>query len=171
MMKKQSSLPQIEDLPSLNAPQLQAVHRKLFGAAHPIANCQHLRRKIAWHLQAAREGGLAESARQYAIAIARSAELRVRISENASRRQDGLPLDQTVTTRVVQTRDARLPMPGSLIVKNYKAQTVVVKVLNEGFEYDGRRFASLSAIAGEVSGTRWNGFAFFGLEKEVRRAR
>jgi hypothetical protein len=57
-------------------------------------------------------------------------------------------LEQTATTTVVQTRDARLPMPGSLIVKNYKAQTVVVKVLNEGFEYDGRRFASLSAIAG-----------------------
>jgi hypothetical protein len=46
-------------------------------------------------------------------------------------------VEQTVTTTVIQTRDARLPMPGSLIVKNYKSQTVVVKVLNEGFEYDG----------------------------------
>jgi hypothetical protein len=80
-------------------------------------------------------------------------------------------LEQTATTTVVQTRDARLPMPGSLIVKNYKAETLVVKVLNEGFEYDGRRFASLSAIACEITGTRWNGFAFFGLEKEARRAR
>ena len=39
-----------------------------------------------------------------------------------------------------------------------------------GFEYDGRRFTSLSAIAGEITGTRWNGFAFFGLDKEARRA-
>lgn len=170
-MKKRGGLPAIGDLPMMNAPQLQAVHRELFGAEHPIANCQHLRREIAWHLQAGKDGGLPESVRQYAIAIARGTELRMRISENASRRQSGVPLDQTVTTTVVQTRDARLPMPGSLIVKKYKAQTVVVKVLNDGFEYDSRRFASLSAIAGEITGTRWNGFAFFGLEKEARRAR
>ena len=47
----------------------------------------------------------------------------------------------------------------------------MVKVLNDGFEYDGRRFSSLSGIAGEITGTRWNGFLFFGLEKEARRAR
>jgi hypothetical protein len=61
-------------------------------------------------------------------------------------------------------------MPGSLIVKKYKADTIVVKVLDDGFEYDRRRFSSLSAIANEITGTRWNGFAFFGLEKEARRA-
>ncbi len=170
-MTKQGKMPQIGDLPRMNAQQLQAVHRELFGAEHAVANCQHLRRKIAWHLQAAKEGGLPESARQYAIAIARGTELRSRISENAARRLAQIPLDQTATTAVVQTRDARLPMPGSLIVKNYKAATIVVKVLNDGFEYDSRRFSSLSAIAGEITGTRWNGFAFFGLEKEARRAR
>lgn len=155
----------------MTAPQLQALHRELFGAEHRIANCQHLRRKIAWHLQAAKSGGLPESVRQYAIAIARGTELRSRIADNASRQLAGVPQDQTVTTKVIQTRDARLPMPGSLVVKKYKDQTVVVRVLNEGFEYDGRRFASLSAIAGDITGTRWNGFAFFGLEKESRRAR
>ena len=170
-MKKRMSLPQIEDLPRMNAAQLQEVHRELFGAEHRIANPQHLRRKIAWHLQAANGGGIPESVRQYAIAVARGTELRSRISENASRRQGGGSLDQTVTTTVVQTGDARLPMPGSLIVKKYKTQTVVVKVLDNGFEYDGRRFASLSAVAGEITGTRWNGFAFFGLEKAARHAR
>src|SRR5450755_1151354 len=123
----------------MSAPQLQAVHRQLFGAKHPVANCQHLRRKIAWHLQAAKEGGLPESVRQYAIGIARGSELRSRISENASRRRTGVPLEETETTTVVQTQDSRLPMPGSLIVKNYKTQTLVVKVLNDGFEYDRRR--------------------------------
>jgi hypothetical protein len=170
-MRKRDGLPQIADLPRMTAPQLQAVHRQLFGAEHPIANCQHLRRKIAWHLQAAQEGGLPESVRQYAIAVARGTELRSRISDNAARRIAQVPLEQTATTKVVQTRDARLPMPGCLIVKKYKTETIVVKVLNDGFEYDGRRFASLSAIAGEITGTRWNGFAFFGLEKEVGRAR
>ena len=56
-MRKRGRLPDIADLPKLGAPQLQAVHRELFGVEHPIANCQHLRRKIAWHLQAATEGG------------------------------------------------------------------------------------------------------------------
>ena len=169
-MRKEKKLPAISDLPRLSAPQLQAAHRELFGADHPIANCQHLRRKIAWHLQAAKEGGLPESIRQYAIAIARGAELRVRIAENLSRRQAAIPLDQSVTTAVVQTRDARLPMPGSLIVKKYKDKTLVVKVRDDGFEYEGRQFTSLSNIAGEVTGTRWNGFAFFGLDREARRA-
>src|ERR1700682_2086578 len=111
-MKKRGRLPAIGDLPGMSAPQLQAVHRELFGAEYPIANCQHLRRKIAWHLQAAKDGGLPESVRQYAIAIALETELRLRLSENASRRRAGAPQEQTVTTTVVQTRDARLPMPG-----------------------------------------------------------
>ena len=169
-MRKEKKLPAISDLPRLSAPQLQAAHREMFGAEHPISNCQHLRRKIAWHLQAAKEGGLPESVRQHAIAIARGAELRVRIAENLSRRQTAIPLEQSVTTAVVQTRDARLPMPGSLIVKKYKERTLVVKVLDNGFEYEDRRFTSLSTIAGEITGTRWNGFAFFGLDREVRRA-
>src|SRR5215471_16596679 len=114
-MKKRDGPPQITDLPGMSAPQLQAVHRELFGREQPIANCQHLRRKIAWHLQAAKYGGLPESVRQYAIAMARGTALRSRISENASRRQTGIALEQTVTTAVIQTRDARLPMPGSLI--------------------------------------------------------
>ena len=46
----------------------------------------------------------------------------------------------------------------------------MVKVLDNGFEYEDRRFTSLSTIAGEITGTRWNGFAFFGLDREVRRA-
>src|SRR5664279_344841 len=130
-MRKRDGPPQIEDLRRMKAPQLQALHKELFGAEHRIANCQHLRRKIAWHMQAAKDGGLPESVRQYAIAIARGTELRSRISENVSRRQAGVPQEQTVTTMVIQTpRDARLPMPGSLIVKHYKDQTIVVKVLN-----------------------------------------
>jgi hypothetical protein len=170
-MKERGTLPKIGNLPGMSASQLQAVHRQMFGTEHPIANCQHLRRKIAWHLQAAKEGALPESVRQYAIAIARGTELRLRIAENADRRRAGFPSEQTVTTKVVQTRDARLPMPGSLIVKNYKTETIVVKVLDNAFEFGGRRFTSLSAIAGEITGTRWNGFAFFGLQKAVRRAR
>lgn len=169
-MRKERPLPGIADLPRLNAAQLQAVHRLLFGAEHPIANCQHLRRKIAWHLQAEKEGGLPEVVRQRAIAIAREVPLRVRITENLSKRQPQIPADQALTSTVVQMRDGRLPMPGSLIVKRYKDRTLVVKVLDDAFEYEGRRYKSLSNIAAEITGTHWNGFAFFGIGKEARRA-
>ena len=111
-MTKRSRLPAIKDLPRMSAAQLQALHKELFGAEHPVANCQHLRRKIAWQLQASKERGLPESVRQYALAIARGTELRLRISENASRRRAGGALEQAVTTRVVQKGDARLPMAG-----------------------------------------------------------
>jgi Protein of unknown function (DUF2924) len=166
-MRRNKRQPEIEDLPALKATQLQAIHRELFGVEHPISNCQHLRRKIAWQMQAVREGGsLPEPVRQYAISIARGTELRSRIAENVTKRHHQLPLNQTAITTIIEARDSRLPMPGSLIVKTYKGETIVIKVLDAGFEYDGRRFTSLSAVAAEITGTRWNGFAFFGLEKK-----
>ena len=170
-MNRTGRLPEIGELPRMGASQLQAVHREMFGAEHRIANCQHLRRKIAWHIQAAKEGGLPESVHQYAVAIARGTELRARITANASRRRDAIPEERSATTAVIQSHDARLPMPGSLLVKKYKGRTLVVKVLDDGFEYDGRRYTSLSAIAGEITGTRWNGFSFFHLGKEARSGR
>ena len=41
-----------------------------------------------------------------------------------------------------------------------------MKVLDEGFEFEGRRYRSLSAIAGEITGTKWNGYLFFGLTEK-----
>ncbi|HNY42182.1 MAG TPA: DUF2924 domain-containing protein [Bryobacteraceae bacterium] len=168
-MKKREGPPDIGQLPRLGPAELQAIHREMFGAEHPIANCQHLRRKIAWHIQAAREGGLPEAVRAFAISIARETELRTRISQNAQRRRDAIPSGLSMTTTVVSpSHDARLPMPGSLITKKYRERTLVVKVLDDGFEYEGRHYTSLSTIAGEITGTRWNGFAFFQLGKEAR---
>jgi Protein of unknown function (DUF2924) len=76
-----------------------------------------------------------------------------------------------VTTSVVPAHDARLPIAGTLLVKDFKDGTIVVRVLDEGFEYDGRRFTSLSAIAKEITGTTWNGYRFFGLLQEDSSAR
>jgi hypothetical protein len=63
-------------------------------------------------------------------------------------------------------------MPGSLLVRDYRGQQVIVKVLEDGFEYADRRYSSLTAIAQEVTGTKWNGVLFFGLTgKEVADAK
>lgn len=68
----------------------------------------------------------------------------------------------------------RLAIPGCHVpapASCAPSATAVVKVLPAGFEFDGRHFPSLSAIAREVTGTRWNGFLFFGLVKPFRHAR
>lgn len=161
----------LERLAKMGILELRQLHRDLLGMDHPMPNSEHLRRKIAWHVQAEAEGGLPESARRHALAIAREVQLRVRVCVNARRRQNGTPIDQTLTTAVAPSHDSRLPMPGSLVVKEFKSRTIVVKVLDDGFEYDGRRFTSLSAIAKEITGTKWNGYLFFGLTKEGSIAR
>ena len=61
-------------------------------------------------------------------------------------------------------------MVGSVLRRRYRERTVEVKVLAEGFEYEGHRYESLSAVARAITGTRWNGLLFFGLSKR-RKAR
>jgi len=145
--------------------ELQQLFGDLFGCEIPSGNTEYARRRVAWYLQAERESGLPDSARQYALAIARDSRLRVRIGANVERRTNRLALDHTTTTRIISDHDSRLPMPGSVLVKKYKGRTIIVNVLNAGFEYGGQRFSSLTAIAYEITGTKWNGFAFFGLAK------
>ena len=65
-------------------------------------------------------------------------------------------------------RDGRLPKAGTLLTRRHKGREVVVKVLDEGFEYQSRHYGSLSAIALVVTGTRWNGLLFFGLTERRR---
>jgi Protein of unknown function (DUF2924) len=55
--------------------------------------------------------------------------------------------------------------------RKYCEQTIFVKVLQDGFEYQGRHYRSLSAIARQVTGTRWNGLLFFGLTKRSQGAK
>jgi len=142
--------------------ELQCFYRQIFGCAVPAGSTELARRKIAWHVQAEREGGLPESVRQHALAIAKQASLRIQM------RRGNLesPLPHATVTGIVSEYDSRLPMAGSVLVKEYRGKTIVVRVLEAGFEFDGRRFASLSAIAKEITGTKWNGFLFFGLAKE-----
>ena len=169
MKKMHRSTIDVQTVSKLDAAGLHKLHQELFGSDLPMPNAEHLRRKIAWHVQAQAEGGLPEAAHRRALAIARNSPLRVRACGNGCRR--GQTAQHAVTTGIAPRHDSRLPMPGSLLVKDFKGQTIVVKALDDGFEYDGRRFASLSAVAKEITGTKWNGFLFFGLIKESLRAR
>jgi Protein of unknown function (DUF2924) len=161
----------LDRLARMKPRELRQVYTEVFGSDAWVGNSEFARRRIAWRVQAEHEGGLPESARQHALAIARNSSVRVRLSANAERRVRGLPLEHAVTTNVGSDHDSRLPMPGSVIVKQHKDKRITVRVLSSGFEYDGNRFASLSAVARKITGTKWNGFLFFGLGKESRRAR
>jgi hypothetical protein len=148
----------------MGASELRILHRDLFGFDVSSGNSELARRRIAWNIQAEEEGGLPESARQHALAISKETGVRLHIRRN--RASSTLP--HATVMSIVSDHDPRLPMPGSIIFKQYQGRTLVVRVLDVGFEYDCRPFASLSAIAKEITGTKWNGFLFFGLKRERR---
>ena len=67
------------------------------------------------------------------------------------------------TTRPAGQRDPRLPKPGTTIQRVYKGRTLLVRVLEDGFEYDGKPYRSLSALAKKVTGQIVNGMVWWGL--------
>jgi len=143
---------EIAELRRMTAVALRAKYRELFGEDSRSGNRQFLFRRVAWRLQALAEGDLSERARQRALDLANDADLRIQPVKGF--------LDRTASA---VSRDPRLPEPGMTLRRAFKGQTIEVKVFDDEFEYEGRRYRSLSAIASKISGSRWNGFAFFGL--------
>ena len=154
---------QINQLKLMTVPELRRWHLERFGQESTSHHRRFLFRQIARRLQTGVNPPLSEEARQFALALARGTALDRRMATNVQRRREGLPIDLTVKTKLPNAADSRMPFPGSLVTRQYKGQTIVVKVLKDGVEYDGRRFSSLSAVAQEVTGVKWNGFRFFGL--------
>jgi hypothetical protein len=150
---------EIESLRKLKTKELKLRYRELFGEDSPSSNHQHLFRRIAWRLQAQSAGDLSERARQRAAQLAEDLDLRLRAPRpfwDQLLRANGVAASQ---------RDPRLPVAGTVLHRSYQGKTIVVTVLEQGFSYDGQSYGSLSAIAHQVTGTRWNGFLFFGLLK------
>jgi Protein of unknown function (DUF2924) len=160
-------LREIEQLRSLTVSGLRAKYRELFGEDSRSGNKDYLYRRIAWRLQAHAEGDLSERARRRALEIANDADLRVRAPKATI---DADAHKRTTVMNISGARDPRLPKPGTLLTREFKGAMHVVKVLSDGFEYDGRAYKSLSRIATDIAGTRWNGFVFFGLDREARVA-
>src|SRR4051794_12777002 len=156
------TLAAIERLRSLNVIALKRRYEELFGEASRSTNRQFLFRRIAWRLQANAEGGLSERARRRAAEIVDDSELRTRAPKEFLPGPVSASAPCPVDRSHVQ-RDGRLPPPGTLLTRRMDDRQIVVKVLEDGFEFESRRYRSLSAIAREVTGTRWNGLLFFGV--------
>ena len=57
----------------------------------------------------------------------------------------------------------RLPIPGSSIIRIYKGQKLEVKILEKGFEYNGKIYRSLTGVTKAITSSNWNAFNFFKL--------
>jgi hypothetical protein len=149
---------QIESLGKLKTTELRIRYRDVFGEASSSFHRVHLFRRIAWRLQAEAEGDLSERARQRALEIANDSDVRLRAPPSFWREME--------RAGESPNRDPRLPPTGTALERLYQGQILRVTVLANGFEYRSKYYASLSAIAHRVTGTRWNGFHFFGLKQE-----
>lgn len=70
--------------------------------------------------------------------------------------------------RKSQIADPRNPVVGTRLIREWNGVAHTVTVLKNGFEWDGRRYKSLSAVARTITGTHWNGYRFFGLRERKR---
>ncbi len=141
---------QIEALRGMTVGQLRLKWRELYGEDTRSGNREHLWRRLAWRVQELAYGGLSERAQ------ARIKELGDDLRMLPSRRWQ--PAQGSV-------RDRRIPKPSVVLSRRYHGQEIRATVLEDGFEWNGRRYRSLSALAREVTGQRWNGLLFFGLTK------
>src|SRR5260370_22624205 len=152
----------IEKWGGLTVAVLKNKYRELIGEESKSSNKQFLSRRIAWHLQAKAEGDLSDRAGRRAAAIAEDQDLRTRDPQAFTSRPPEARAGSTAGFSGPQ-RDYRLPKPGTLLMRRFRGRQILVKVLDDGFEYQGHHYGSLSAIAREVTCTAWNGLLFFGL--------
>jgi hypothetical protein len=71
------------------------------------------------------------------------------------------PVAALARTGKASALDGRLPLPGTILTRWYKGQTLKVQVLRHGFEYDDQIYKSLSAVAKAITGSHTSGFLFF----------
>lgn len=148
----------LESLRKLTTKELRQQFRSVFGIASLSTNRTHLFRRLAWRLQADRHGLLRERTLGRAFQLTADGYAR-------------LPLPKAFERLVQQRmecnhRDRRLPPFGATLERTYQGKPLAVTVLANGFEYNEKIYGSLSAIAYRITGTRWNGFQFFGLKTE-----
>ena len=170
---------ELAGLHRLTVPELRARYVQAFGAAPPSHHKTWLRKRLAWRLQAAAEGDLSQRACVRAALLAQDIVWRLAPPNDAAPQaptpKDRNPAEHTpvvgsampATTKATGKDPARRqPLPGTLLTRTYKGQTLAVEVLAEGFRWQGRFFKSLSAVAKTITGQHCSGFYFFRNAKE-----
>ena len=135
---------EVEALQGLGVDALRERWRMRFGEPPTVRSADLLRRLLAEKLQMA--------------GTARNLRLERELDQLVRTYRRGAP---------VAAHKARFS-PGVILVREHAGQRHRVEVVEGGFLYDGRRWTSLSQIAREITGVRWNGPRFFGLREEGR---
>nr|WP_156910195.1 DUF2924 domain-containing protein [Rubritepida flocculans] len=146
-----SVLPRLAALKTADIAELKRQWRELCGTEPPPYNRKFLESRLAYRIQELAYGGLKPET------VARLEAL-------------GEQLDGgNVVLRRIRAGEDR-PIAGTRLVREYQGVQHAVTVLPDGFEYEGRPYRSLSAIARHITGTRWNGWSFFGLKNQRGQA-
>ena len=148
-------------LQRLTVSALRSRYAELFGEATSSNHKTWLIKRIVWRLQARMASPLSERARQYASELARDAEVRLSAPKLATAHK-GV---EGTTPPYTANQDERLPGPGTILIRRYKGQLLHVKVLADGFEWQGAVYRSLTAVAKAITGGHCNGYLFFRLGK------
>ncbi|MBX6323375.1 MAG: DUF2924 domain-containing protein [Rhodospirillaceae bacterium] len=145
---RESVLARVAALRTTPTPQLKAMWRELFDREPPPYNRRFLESRLAYRIQELAHGGLKPQTIERLDALAEAL---------------GDP-------KAARRRSLERPIAGTRLIREWQGVEHCVTVLDEGFEYRGRLYRSLSAIARAITGTRWNGLVFFGL-KSMRAPR
>ncbi len=148
---------EVAALESMTVAELRDKYAQVFGEETRVGNKAWLIKRIIWRLQALAEGDLSERARRRAAELAQDADLRL----SPPRQKQTAPTSVQKNGKARALANGHLPLPGTILTRWYKGQTVKVQVLRHGFEYEGRVYKSLSAVAKAITGSHTSGFLFF----------
>ena len=129
-------------------PDLKAQWRDLFATEPPPFNRRYLESRLAYRIQELVYGGLKPET--------------VRRLEALGEQLDGGDRKKS------RIRADALPIVGTRLIREWQGVEQIITVMADGFEWQGRPYKSLSAIARAITGTRWNGWVFFGLKRGGR---
>jgi hypothetical protein len=141
-------LARLAALKAMSVNELKTEWQALFDAPAPNNSRTFLEGRLAYRIQELIYGG----------------------PDKQTRRLLDLLADEVEGTlkRKAQIADPRNPVVGTKLIREWDGVAHTVTVLKEGFEWGGKRYKSLSAVARAVTGTRWNGYRFFGLRERKR---
>jgi hypothetical protein len=165
-----SVVAEIQALRQMTVAELRARWTELYGAEPRSRNKDYLWRRLAWKVQERAYGGHSEAARARLAELASEVSLGVlRVRPPKGFDPDALAAKAEQAGTAKRTRDPRLPRPGTVLVRPYRGRELRVRVLESGFEWEGRRFSSLTETAQAITGQHWNGRLFFGLTPRSRK--
>lgn len=152
---------QVASLQNLTREELAISWRKAHGS-EPPKSMRHdlLVQSAAWHLQTKHFGGLSPATRRALKAA--MAEVEKGMAPQALPSSSTSAEADTVSAKTAR-QDRRSVAPGARLLRDWNGKTHVVDVIENGFVFQAKVYASLTAIAHQITGTHWSGPRFFGL--------